>query len=295
MEDKFIERGTNFPLRHGKLTIYETNCVCRDIQFYFDQYVLTLMVSGHKTITSGDLKFEFFPGTFFIPEKEVINKVAIPNASMYNPTQCLVLELNPSYIQSVYEEVLYSDYDKNMLYSRPMEPSNTYFLSSDRLLIQAFIRLYEIQSKDNSPSKVMVEDLIIREMLYRVFCTEGLHLLKMTFEKSISDNGIRRVISYIKNNIDQKITTASLAKVAGLGQTTFFKLFKECTGHTPIDYILNERIRQSKILIQKDKLSLQEIAFRCGFNSYEYFCSSFKKIEKMKPSDLKRRKYASVK
>ena len=92
MVEQFIERGTSYSLRNGKLSLYETNCACKDIQFYFDQYVMTLMLSGHKTIVSDHLKFEFFPGTFFIPEKEVINSVSIPNASIYNPTQCLVLE-----------------------------------------------------------------------------------------------------------------------------------------------------------------------------------------------------------
>ena len=117
----------------------------------------------------------------------------------------------------------------------------------------------------------------------------------MNFEKSIEKDNIRRVISYIKRNIDQKLTTTSLAKIAGLGQTTFFKVFKECTSQSPIDYVMHERIRQAKILIQKNKLNLQEIAFQCGFNSYEYFCSIFKKIEQMKPSDFKRKTFSMAK
>ncbi|MEM1323604.1 MAG: helix-turn-helix domain-containing protein [Bacteroidota bacterium] len=292
MQEKFIERGTAFPLRNGKLTIYETNCACKDIQFYFDEFVMTLMLSGHKTITSQNLKFEFFPGTFFIPEQETINHVSIPNASYYNPTKCLVLELNPSFIQSVYEDIFYSSTDKELVFSPTLDSSKPYFLSNDELLLQAFIKLYHVQSKDDSPVKALVEDLVIREMLLRVFHTEGLHLLKRNFEKSIFDKGIRRVISHIKSHINQKLTTSSLAKIAGLGQTTFFKVFKEATGRTPVDYILQERIRQAKILIQKGKYPLQEVAFRCGFNSYEYFCSSFKRSEQIKPSHF-RRQFAS--
>ena len=181
MEEKFIERGTSYLLSNGKLTIYETNCACKDIQFYFDQYVLTLMLSGHKTILSEHLKFEFFPGTFFIPEKEVINTVSIPNASTYNPAKCLVLELNPSFIQSVYEDLLYATLAKEVLFRDTSASSNTYFLSNDQLLVEAFVKLYEIRSKDNSPGKVLIEDLIIKEMLYRIFSTKGLHLFKNEF------------------------------------------------------------------------------------------------------------------
>lgn len=288
MEEKFIERGTSFPLEHGKLTVYETNCTCRNIQFYFDQYVITIMVSGHKTIVSENLKFEFFPGTLFIPEKESINHVAIPNASFNNPTKCLVLELNPSFIKSTYEELLYSEQSENFLYNRMPEFSKNYFLSNDQLLISAFIKLYSILTEDKSASKILVESLILKEILYRLFNTECIHLLKMNFEKKIYNGDIRKVVSYIKSNINKKITTESLAKIAGLGQTTFFKVFKKSIGKSPIDFILHERIRQSKVMIKKNKLSLQEIAFKCGFNSYEYFCSSFKKIENQKPTEFKR-------
>lgn len=290
--EKFIERGMDFPLRIGKLSIYETNCACKDIKFYFEQYVMTLMLSGHKTIESENLKFEFFPGTFFIPEKDTVNKVSIPNASFYNPTKCLVLDLNPSFINSVYEEILYSKTDKDLLFNQSVESPDPYFLSNDQLLIQAFTKLYDIQLQDHSPSKVLVEELIVRELLYRLFCTSGLRLLMSNFEKSVDVESIQKVIVHIRRNIGEKLTTASLAKVAGLGQTTFFKEFKKATGHSPIDYVLRERLRQAKMLIQLGKFSLQEVAFKCGFNSYEYFCTSFKKIEQMKPSDLQRNTYS---
>lgn len=291
--ERFIERGTDYLLEQGKLSVYETNCACKDIKFYFDQHVFTLMLSGHKTIESDNLKFEFFPGTFFIPEKERINLISIPNASLYNPTKCLVLELNPSFIKSVYDEILYTESRKGILYdSDEEEEVLSYFLSNDQLLIRAFTRLYEIQSEDRSVCKPLAEELLIKEMLYRIFCTEGLQLIKDNFEKSIGDDSIRKVISYINHNIDQKLSTQFLASMAGMGQTTFFKVFKRSTGQTPVEYMLGERIRQAKILIRKGKLNLQEIAYRCGFNSYEYFCLSFKKIEKMKPTEFKKQKQA---
>ena len=287
MVEKFIERGTDFPLKHGKLSLYETNCACKDVKFYFEQYVLTLMVSGHKTITSENLKFEFFPGTFYIPEKSTVTYVTIPNASHYNPTKCLVLELKPSFIQSFYEEVMSTKDAKEVLY-QGIEGPKPFFLSNDTLLIEAFIRLYELQATDQSPSKALIEELAIKEILLRVFHTEGLALLKTNFERSIANDTIRNVVQYIRRNIDQKLLSPTLAAIAGLGQTTFFKAFKEHTGYSPADFVLRERVAQSKILIEKGAYTLQEIAFKCGFNSYGYFCSCFKKIENAKPSEYRK-------
>ncbi len=287
MLDKFIERGTHYELKHGKLSLFETNCSCKDIQFHFNQYVMTMMLSGHKTIESEHLKFEFFPNTFFIPEREKINRVSIPNASYTNPTQCLVLELNASFLKGVYEDILYSADNDNLLKHTTRAETKHHFLSNDQLLIKAFKRLYDTQLNDNSECKSLIEELILKEIIYRLFNTAGMTLLKCNFENSIDDDCIRQVINYIRSNISRKLTIEELTMQAGTGQTTFFKLFKKATGTTPVEFILRERIRQAKIMIQKGKLNLKEIAFKSGFNSYEYFCSSFKKIERINPSQLK--------
>lgn len=287
MQDKFIERGTHYQLKHGNLSLFETNCSCKDIQFHFKQYVMTLMLSGHKTIESENLKFEFFPGTFFIPERGKINQVSIPNASFTNPTQCLVLELNPSFLKTVYEDILYSEGNEKLVENHSKLEAKHHFLSNDQLLMNAFKRLYDTQLNDKTECKSLVEELIIKELIYRLFSTSGMSLLKLNFENSVEDDCIRKVINYISLNISQKITIAELTKQAGVGQTTFFKLFKKATGTTPVEFILKERIRQAKIMIQKDKYNLKEIAYKSGFNSYEYFCSSFKKIEGQNPSQIK--------
>lgn len=288
MAEKFIERGTEHILKNGKLTLYETNCACKDIQFYFDQHVVTIMLDGHKTIESENLKFEFFPGTVFIPEINKINSVSIPNASFDNPTKCLVLTMEPSFVEAYYNELRSTEIGNAVLFKGEIKSSEDYYFSNDKLLISAFEKLYKIQFKDKSQSKILVEDLIMKEILLRIFQTEGAYLLKKNFEKSIQNKSIRKVITYISNNLDKKITTEQLASIAGMGQTTLFNKFKSMTGLSPILWVLKERIHFAKILIQKGNLNLQEISFRCGFNSYEYFCNSFKKIEKIKPSDYKK-------
>jgi AraC-like DNA-binding protein len=286
--EKFIEKGTHYYLRYGVLSLYETNCSCKEIDFYFEDYVMTLMLSGHKTVVSENLRLEFFPGTFFIPERGTTNTISIPNASLHNPTKCIVLKLNPSFVQSVYDEVSYSEQDKVILVEGEATSEKGYFCSNDELLIQAFSKLYHIQLSDKSKAKPLIEQVIIKEILYRLFPTGAIELLKLNFGNSIFDDSIRKVISHIKSDVAQNITVSQLANIASLGQTTFYKLFKKETGRTPVDYILHERIRQAKVLISKQQFSFQEIAYKCGFNSYEYFCSSFKKLEKKKPSDYKR-------
>ena len=287
MVDQFIERGTDYQLEHGQLSIYETNCACRDISFYFERNVMTLMLSGHKTVVSDHLKFEFFPGTFFMPEKQVIQQVTIPNATIENPSKCLVLDVDPGFLQQYYEEIYHSDQDKALLYARPTAEAPKHFFSSNHHLIETFIRLYHHRLQPESRANVMIGTLLLKELLLRVFQTEGLFLLMHNFEQTVGDRAIQKSLSYIKKHLEEKITVEQLASVSGLGTTTFFKRFKATTQLSPVDYVVKERIRQAKILILKNQYGLKEIAFKCGFNSYEYFCSRFKKLEQLKPSEFK--------
>lgn len=214
--------------------------------------------------------------------------VHIPEASFYNPTKCLVLELDPAFIQSYYEEILFLDKKGELIFSEiPQKPIH-HFCSNDKQFIDAFVRLYHQQLNDESPTKDLVDELIIKEMLLKLFPTEALLLLKQNFEKSLFDKKIQRSVAYIKENMGQRISVKTLAEVSGYGLTSFYKRFKDITGITPTDYILNERISQSKILMKKNRFSLKEIAYHCGFNSYEYFCSSFKKLENIRPSQFRK-------
>ena len=47
---KFIERGTHYNFREGRLSVYQTNCRCEDVEFNFDRHVITMMLSGHKSV-----------------------------------------------------------------------------------------------------------------------------------------------------------------------------------------------------------------------------------------------------
>ncbi|MEL6721236.1 MAG: helix-turn-helix domain-containing protein [Bacteroidota bacterium] len=288
MNEKFVERGTEYLLECGKLMVYETNCICRDVKFYFEQNVMTLMLSGHKTIITDNLNFEFFPGTFYIPERETIHTVHIPNATFDNPTKCLVLELKPSFLNSYYEQLKLSEKDAPLLKAEPDNIDFPHFFSNNRYVIDTFSRLYYHRLKDTTRANEMIATLLIKELLLRVFQTDGLFLLKQNFEQKIADESIQRSVHYINNHLAHKITVEQLAKISKLGTTTFFKRFKNSIGLSPVEYILNERIKQSKILMLKNQLGLKEIAYRCGFNSYEYFCNSFKKIENMRPKDYRR-------
>jgi len=141
---------------------------------------------------------------------------------------------------------LYAEGTEKLLQNLSRVEAKHHFLSNDQLLINAFKRLYDIQLNDNADCKPLIDELIIKEIIYRLFSTEGMALLKHNFKKSIEDDCIRKVINYISLNISQKITIEELTKLAGIGQTTFLNSLKRQRGTTPVEYILKKELGKQK-------------------------------------------------
>lgn len=80
-----------------------------------------------------------------------------------------------------------------------------------------------------------------------------------------NDDSINRAIRYIRSNPEKKTTLHELAELSGLSDYYFSHLFKEMTGFSPVNYIINVRIDQAKTLLTNTNLSIAQIAQRVGY------------------------------
>lgn len=108
--------------------------------------------------------------------------------------------------------------------------------------------------------------------------------------RSAHSSAIERSLVYINENLSEKITLDELARVAGMGKTGFSAAFKDITGMTVWEYILNARVAlASSYLIEKNDLNVTEISLMCGFNDNAHFAKIFKKIKGSTPSEFKKK------
>lgn len=92
-----------------------------------------------------------------------------------------------------------------------------------------------------------------------------------------SESRLSPIIKYIENNIsDTTINNQHLANIMGISEVYFRKIFLEEMGITPKQYILDLRLRKSKLLLAESDLSVTGISEECGFSSPYHFCRIFK-------------------
>lgn len=119
-------------------------------------------------------------------------------------------------------------------------------------------------------------------------------LLEQAKVKQISpaSPGITRflpVLRYIRENISRSITRTELADIIFLSPTRFHYVFKEALGMSPLDFVLNERIKLAGQLLISTDLSVGEVSVRCGFSTPYYFSRAFRKQTGLTPTGYRSR------
>ena len=98
---------------------------------------------------------------------------------------------------------------------------------------------------------------------------------------------IGRVAAYVSAHLAEPIDAAALARVAGLSLSHFNRRFRECTGHSPLDYVRQRRIARARELLTNVALNIKEIAALTGFADPYQFSKSFRQLDGLSPSEFR--------
>lgn len=98
-----------------------------------------------------------------------------------------------------------------------------------------------------------------------------------------------QVMSFILSQSQNPVTLQEVADVANLSKEAFCRFFKERTGKTFTEFLMQVRIHQACQLLQETDLSISQIAFQCGFQNLSYFNRAFKKIQGETPKTYRER------
>ncbi|WP_407113014.1 helix-turn-helix domain-containing protein [Bradyrhizobium sp. LMG 9283] len=85
--------------------------------------------------------------------------------------------------------------------------------------------------------------------------------------RSLQKWRLKRVMQYIDDNPDAKVTLPQLTAVAGLSRMHVAAQFRAAVGMRPHDYLLKRRIERAQELLQRADVPLVEVALTVGFQT----------------------------
>ena len=148
----------------------------------------------------------------------------------------------------------------------------------------------DVEGSNSSKIRLLINYLLI--LLLDLLVEEEVELNEQLTDSSRS---VRLFLSELDNNIAEAWTIEEMAKSAGVGLTRFTHHCKQLTNLTPMRYLMMKRIELSKeILMNKEFLTVSEVAFACGFSTSQYFSTVFKKQEKCTPIEFRLKKLEEV-
>ena len=104
------------------------------------------------------------------------------------------------------------------------------------------------------------------------------------------DGVSEKLLSYISQNCDKKITLKSVAELCSYNPSYFSRIFKYATGQTFTAYLKKERIRKAENLLEKTDLRITDIPWEVGYSDATAFFADFKKITGKTPMQYRKSK-----
>jgi AraC-like DNA-binding protein len=106
---------------------------------------------------------------------------------------------------------------------------------------------------------------------------------------SISYNSrrIKTVMEYLNKNFHKDVTLSEAARLTAMSEVSFSRFFKSRTGNTFVDTLNEVRLGHASRMLIETTQSINEVAYRCGFNNMSNFNRIFKKKKKCTPKEFR--------
>ncbi|BEV06393.1 AraC family transcriptional regulator [Chryseobacterium gambrini] len=274
-----VENQTKFNLNNCEFSIYETHKAAFDVKLHFETIAFTAMLRGkkHMKIDHKTGYFDYFPGESVLVSPGETMVIDFPEADE-TPSQCISLSLNPEFIENSLNHLNYHlpKVDETSRWNIELDE---YFLFNNQSLASATNNIMRIAMDDNSQKDIMA-DFALKELLIRLMQTQARSMVEKNIVKNKSRIGF--AVDYIKKNLHQKLSIDSIAKMAYVSKSNFFKMFKDELGTSPNEFILQERINRAKELLANQN-SIKETAYQTGFSDANYFTRVFKQLVGVTP------------
>lgn len=77
--------------------------------------------------------------------------------------------------------------------------------------------------------------------------------------------------------VDSHLSLEMVADSVGITPAYLSRLFYELSEVNFVNYVNECRVQRAKLLLRQSKIPVQEVGFRCGFNSLQNFNRVFKR------------------
>lgn len=134
-----------------------------------------------------------------------------------------------------------------------------------------------IKELEKTVTDLLTLDLSVFENTKKAFSL-FISILEELNPVELKENSEMKYIKeYFEKNYCLDLSLTEVAELFGISKYKLIRLFEKKVGTTPMNYLLQVRIREAVILLRASTDSIDTIAKKVGFSSSNYFSKVFKK------------------
>lgn len=260
------------PTKAGKNTFlyidYIGHLVCDNryclLRASYSHFLLMYLFSGHAVVETEGVSYEVGKNQAFLIDTSKPHIYACSEAM-----ECIWCHFEGNASENIFNYIIGNNHGKHVFNLR----ENSDFLSKFGGLLYSFTR----NDRNSYTSEIMVSAQL-HEILALLLMDSKVHKF----------SPIDEAIRYIQQYYDEDISLNTLAKIARLSVSRFSALFKQETGFSPYQYVLNTRLHIACQLLSNSEFSIEEISARVGFSTPTLFITAFKQKYETTPNKYRK-------
>ncbi|MDK8192497.1 AraC family transcriptional regulator [Paenibacillus sp. UMB7766-LJ446] len=123
--------------------------------------------------------------------------------------------------------------------------------------------------------------------MWKHLITSG-YALEYDPSEVLKSRRMKDMVEWIHMHFADSIKLEDIARAGQLSRSETCRYFKQMLKTTPMQYVIDYRIRKSVELLQIPDYSITQIAYEVGFNSTSYFINQFRKSMQITPLKFRR-------
>lgn len=192
----------------------------------------------------------------------------VVEATPAQPFLCLNLRIDPIAVASLL-------HDTDGLREASVQPGYGVEPASPSLL-EAWRRLANLLDQPDE-IQVMARHLE-QELIFRLLMGRHGGLLRQIATSDSPLSQIRRVMTWVRKHHADRLSVDSMAAVAGMSASVFYRRFKAVAGMSPLQYQKQIRLHEARRKLVTEQAESATVAYAVGYESASQFSREYKRL-----------------
>ena len=160
--------------------------------------------------------------------------------------------------------------------------------------METIMKVYRILDKlalETSEDERFMQFLKFLYILYELSVSKDARVLASSSFARHGDHGesmrVQKVKQYIDEHYTEPLTLSQMADLVGMSPVSFSRFFRQRTGRTLSDYIVEIRLGYAARMLVDTEKNISEICYECGFNNLSNFNRTFKAKRNYTPREFR--------